>query len=152
MPGQPGGEHHAAVLAHCQSCAECRRWFDSAAVARSLVKIRASHEFEPSPFFKTRVLAAIRDRGPITTLWSAEKMWRSTRIIVASMCALVVILLALNLFAPRPIDGATAVDTRGGYAVERIVMDDNSNAPDENLTSGQVLDTVFATGDSYGID
>jgi hypothetical protein len=69
------------------------------------------------------------------------------------MCALVVLLLALNLLAPKPGDGTIPTDTaRGGDSVERIVMDDSSAARDETLTSGQVLDTLFAQGDSYGID
>jgi hypothetical protein len=122
----------------------------------SLVKARAAQHIEdiaPSPFFKTRVLAAIRDRAPITSMWPAEKMWRSARTIVASMCALVVILLALNLLAPKPVDITVATDNpRAGDSIERIVMDDSNSAPDDNLTSGQVLDTLFAQGDSYGID
>jgi predicted anti-sigma-YlaC factor YlaD len=153
MPAQLDGDAQVAVLKHCQGCVECRRLLDSAAVAASLIRARASQDYEPSPFFKTRVLAAIRDRGAVTTLWSPEKMWKSTRTIVASMFALVIILLTLNLFAPKTVDENASVDTaRSGFSVERIVMDDSGAAPDENITSGQVLDTVFAPGDSYGID
>lgn len=151
--GQLDGDARAAVGAHCEGCVECRRWLDSAAVAASLVRARASQDIGPTPFFKTRVLAAIRDRGAVPVRLSPEKMWRSTRSIVGSMLAVVIILLTLNLFAPKGPEETTPVDNaRNGYSVERIVMDDNSTAPDESLTSGQVLDTVFAPGDSYGID
>jgi hypothetical protein len=142
-----------AILAHCEGCAECRRQLDGAAVATSLIKARASQEIEPSPFFQTRVLAAIRDRAAVAGRLSAERMWNSARAIIASMVAVVVILLALNLFAPHPPLEPVAGDSgRNGYSVETVVMEDNNAAPDDSLTSGQVLDTVFASGDSYGID
>jgi anti-sigma-K factor RskA len=142
-----------AIQAHCEGCAECQGQLDGAAVATSLIKARASQQIEPLPFFQTRVLAAIRDRAAVTVRWSAEKMWMSARTTIASMVAVVVILLALNLFAPRPTDDPVAGDTgRNGYSVERVVMEDNNAGSGESLTSGQVLDTVFASGDSYGID
>ncbi len=68
------------------------------------------------------------------------------------MFVIVIVLVALNLLVPRPTVDATSDTARSAYSVERVVIDDNSAAQDEGLTSGQVLDTVFAQGDSYGID
>jgi len=67
------------------------------------------------------------------------------------MFVVVIILLALNLIAPKPVAQIAGGDFRGRDSFDRIVMDDNTGA-DESVTSGQVLDTVFAQGDSYGID
>jgi hypothetical protein len=117
-----------------------------------LIKSRASEAIEPTPFFKTRVLAAIRERTATTARQSVLTMWRSGRAIVVPMFAVVLILLALNLLAPkRIVDYPVTADGRTN-SVERVVMGDTNAPSDENLTSGQVLDTVFSQGDSYGID
>src|SRR5262249_41920079 len=150
--GQPDSDSRIAILAHCDACIECRRWLRAAALTTSLIRARACEEMEPSPFFRTRVLAAIRDRGAVTVRRQTERMWTSARAIVAPMLVVVIILLALNLFAPKPVDQIAGGESfRGRDSVERIVMDDTS-AADDGITSGQVLDTVFAQGDSYGID
>ena len=138
------GDQRQAILSHSEGCTECRRWLDAVSVAASLIKSRASVELEPSPFFTTRVTAAIRDWNAPAPRWSAEKMWASTRAIVAAMFAIVIILLALNVFLSKAPE-IPSIDTA------RMVMDE-SQSTDENLTSGQVLDTVFTPGDSYGID
>src|SRR5262245_35382623 len=146
------GDQRLAILAHCESCVDCRRWLDAAALATSLIRARACEEMEPSPFFRTRVLAAIREHGSVALRRQTERMWRSSRAVVASMFAVVMILLALNLFAPQPPEQVAGGESfRGRDSVERIVMDD-TGATDDSITSGQVLDTVFAQGDSYGID
>ena len=150
-PGQADGDARLAILAHCDGCIECRRWLEAAALTTSLIRARAAKEIEPSPFFRTRVLAAIRDCGAGTIRRQTERMWRSARVIVVSMFVVVIILLALNLIAPKPVAQIAGGDFRGRDSFDRIVMDDNTGA-DESVTSGQVLDTVFAQGDSYGID
>jgi hypothetical protein len=121
-------------------------------MATRLIRARAFQGIEPSSFFKTRVLAAIRERGVVAVRRQTERMWGSARAVVASMFVVVVVLLALNLFTPKPVDPTISGEAvRGSYSIERVVMDDNT-AVDDSLTSGQVLDTVFAQGDSYGID
>jgi hypothetical protein len=152
VPDAAQGDGRLGILAHCEVCAECRGMLEAADMTKRLIQARSFQEIEPSPFFRTRVLAAIRERGAVVVRRQTEKMWSSARVVVASMCFVVVVLLALNLFAPKPVDrarGEEAVRTRD--SVERVVMDDNGTT-DESLTSGQVLDTVFAQGDSYGVD
>src|SRR5262249_44374709 len=145
------GNARLAILAHCEKCIECRQWLEAAALTTSLIRARAAEEMEPSPFFRTRVLAAIRDCGSDTIRRQTERMWRSSRAIVASMFVVVFVLVALNLLAPKPVAQIAGGDLRPRDSFERIVIDDNP-AADESITSGQVLDTVFAQGDPYGID
>ncbi|MBC7931506.1 MAG: hypothetical protein H7Z38_13160, partial [Rubrivivax sp.] len=59
---QLGKSEMAVVREHAARCDECRRAYDAALVASSLLRERAAEEFEPSPFFQTRVLAALRER------------------------------------------------------------------------------------------
>jgi len=152
LPDVADGDRRTAILAHCETCAECRAVLEGAEMAARLIQARSFQTIEPSPFFKTRVLAAIRERGAVAVRRQTERMWSSARAIVASMFVVVVVLLALNLFAPKPVQQiAGGEPVRRSDSVERIVMDDNT-AADDSLTSGQVLDTVFAQGDSYGID
>jgi hypothetical protein len=152
FPDAADSDWRPSILAHCETCSECREKVDAAMMATTLIRARSFQEIEPSPFFKTRVLAAIRDRGAAAVRRQTERMWSSARMVVASMFVVVVVLLALNLFAPKPV-APRPVDpmVSGEASVERIVMDDNP-AADDSPTSGQVLDTVFAQGDSYGID
>jgi predicted anti-sigma-YlaC factor YlaD len=152
LPGAADRDQRLAILAHCEVCAECRGVLEAAEMMGRLIQARSLQEIEPSPFFRTRVLAAIRDRGAVAVRRQSERMWSSARAVVASMFVVVVVLLALNLFAPKPVQQIAGGETpRGRDSVERVVMDENS-AADESLTSGQVLDTVFAQGDSYGVD
>ena len=153
MSGQIERDQRLAMLAHSEECAECRQALDSAAISASLIRARALQEIEPSQFFKTRVLAAIRERAVTTARQSAVRMWPSARAVVFSMFAFVALLLALNLLAPKRLEQTAVIDPgRNAYSIERVVLEDTNSASDESLTSGQVLDTVFAQGDSYGID
>ena len=151
LPDAAEAGRRLAILAHCEACAECRGVLEAAEMTARLIQARSFQEIEPSPFFRTRVLAAIRERGAVVVRRQTERLWSSARVIVASMFVVVVVLLAMNLFAPKPVDRIGGEDAVRRDSVERIVMDDNSTT-DESLTSGQVLDTVFAQGDSYGID
>ena len=151
LPDAADRDQRLAILAHCEVCAECRGVLEAAEITGRLIRARSLQEIEPSPFFRTRVLAAIRDRGAVAVRRQSERMWSSARAVVASMFVVVVVLLALNLFAPKPVQQIAGGEILRRDSVERIVMDDNNTA-DESLTSGQVLDTVFAQGDSYGVD
>src|SRR5215467_9932704 len=127
LPDAADGDQRLAILAHCQVCAECRVVLEAAEMTRRLIQARSFQQIEPSPFFRTRVLAAIRERGAVVVRRQTERMWTSARVIVASMFVVVVVLLALNLFAPKPVQQiAGGEPVRRSDSVERIVMDDNT--------------------------
>ena len=59
---------HSRIRAHTASCDDCARAYRVAAVSASLLENRMAETFEPSPFFHTRVLAAVREKqneGPV---------------------------------------------------------------------------------------
>src|SRR2546423_6902841 len=67
----------AAVRSHAEGCEECRRAFEAARVSSLLLKERAAETLEPSPFFQTRVLAALRERQSGVEAWSLGRLWRT---------------------------------------------------------------------------
>src|SRR5689334_8837698 len=74
----------AIVEAHSFVCASCLQAYQAAVIATALLQERAAEVVEPTPFFKTRVMAALRERQ--TDLpFSFGAMWRTARAMVASM-------------------------------------------------------------------
>jgi len=52
----------ASVESHIAICDECKSAYYAARVAASLIQARTAETVDVGPFFKTRVMAAIRDR------------------------------------------------------------------------------------------
>src|SRR2546421_11563148 len=73
------------VRAHAARCVECARTFEAARVAASLLRERAAREFEPSPFFQTRVLAALRERRAGEDAPAFLRLWRAAGAPASSM-------------------------------------------------------------------
>ncbi len=93
--------------------------------------------FEPSPFFDTRVMAAIREKqnqGP-----AFAPMWRAAGALVSSMAAAVVLFAVLSLAV---FDQAlpTVASATTAYSAEAVILNDL----DEEQTDGQVLSTLYA--------
>src|ERR671922_301207 len=89
----------ASVTAHCATCASCQRAYEAARVSALLLKERVAESVEPSPFFQTRVLAALRGRQT-NEAWSFARLWRSAGALVSSMAAIVALLAGLTFLAP----------------------------------------------------
>lgn len=137
----------ARVRAHVATCEDCRRAYKAARVASLLVKERAAETFEPSPFFQTRVLAALRERQAAGDMFSLARLWRAASALVASMAAVVALLACLTFFAPDArtnADAAQVATASNPYSAEAVILarDDPS---DDNLTNAQVLATVYDT-------
>src|SRR5262249_24162780 len=83
------------ITAHIRACADCRKAYQAFRISSALLRRRAEEVVEPSPFFSTRVLAALNQNGSRQPLTVAT-MWKAARGIVVSMVAFVVLLLALT--------------------------------------------------------
>ena len=131
--------------AHAEICAECRRAFEAARVSSLMIRSRAAEVFEPSPFFQTRVLAALRERRAAEEGWTFARLWKSAGLLVSSMAATVAALAFLTFVAPQQ---ATAQETvaSGPYTAESVILDE-SDAFDEQMTYGQVLTTLYDSED-----
>ena len=128
---------HSRIRAHTASCDDCARAYKVASVSASLLENRMAEIFEPSPFFHTRVLAAVREKqneGP-----AFARLWRAAGALVSSMAAAVVLfaVLSFGVFDQQslPID-ATATTA---YSAEALILDD----VEEEQTDGQVLSTLY---------
>src|ERR1051325_11973892 len=73
----------ASIAAHVSDCAACKHAYAVAQVSTSLLQERASAVVEPSPFFHTRVLAALRERQNEVPAY--RRLWQSAGALVSSM-------------------------------------------------------------------
>jgi len=137
------------INAHTAQCAECLLGFEAAIVSHRLLKERASATVEPSPFFRTRVMAAVRERGrqggrersSAPEPFGFWKMWQAARFLIASMAAVVVTLTLLTLLTGRPQTPSGDHNSASSSSVD-LVFEDDSPAIDE-LNYGQVFTNLY---------
>ncbi len=140
----------AKVREHAGRCAECRRAFEAAQVSTLLLRERAAETFEPSPFFQTRVLAALRERQAAGEVSAFRRLWNATGALVSSMAATVAALAILTLFAPDSPTTTTGTpemaSTYNSYTAEEVLFD-QTDASAEQMSYGQVLSTLYESGE-----
>jgi anti-sigma-K factor RskA len=129
----------AAVRAHAESCAECLRAFEAAQAASLMMKARAAESVEPSPFFQTRVLAALRERRAAEEGWTLARLWKSAGLLVSSMAATVAALAVFTFVSPAQTP-AQEVASGGTYSAETVIFDD---AGDDEMTYEQVFTSLY---------
>ena len=137
-----GEEELAAVRAHAESCGGCARAYAAAQVSTSLLEARASREFEPSPFFQTRVLAALRERQAAGEAWSFGRLWRAAGFLVSSMAAAVAVLVALTFVAPQQPATQQVASAADTYTAEDVIFDQATVAAGQ-VSDEQVLATLY---------
>jgi anti-sigma factor RsiW len=136
-------EEKLRLEAHTKSCADCRKAYQAALVVAELLRERASETLEPSPFFKSRVMAALREKRAAEQPWSFGAIWQMTRALVASMVAVVVLLVALSFFGEPATDTYQSSAADNLYSAERVIFE-GGNA--DGLTDGEVLTTLYDSG------
>jgi hypothetical protein len=136
-----------AVRAHAAGCAECGRAFEAARVSAELLRARSVETFEPSPFFQTRVLAALRARRAEEDAPAFSRLWRAARALVSSMAATVALLAGLTFLAPGagvlPAEDEEVAVASEPYSAEAALL----GAEDEELDYEQVLSAIYASGE-----
>ena len=143
----------AVVLSHINHCAGCARVFEAAQVSAVLLKARAAERVEPSPFFKTRVMVALRERQYAPEKFALSMMWRAARSLVSSMLAIIVILVALTVyfskasFQSQSLDPASSEDV---YSPEWVLL--SQGIEENDITYGEVLTTLYDLQEDYGED
>lgn len=140
-----GGAELESLRAHADTCADCRRAFEAAQASSLMLKARAALEFEPSPFFQTRVLAQLRERRGTEEGWTLARLWKSAGLLVSSMAATVAALAVFTFVAP-PETTAQDLVAGGPYAAETLILGE-SDAADEQMTDGQVFTTLYESDD-----
>ena len=149
-------EETARVQSHITQCSECKRAYDAAHISSALVLARVSarvlEDTEVSPFFKTRVMAALQERHLSPEMPALVRLWRAAGALASTMAALLVILVGLTVFATGPDSwtqsGATA-GSRSIYSPEYVVLQ-QGDLEDEDLTYDDVVATMYEPEDADG--
>jgi hypothetical protein len=140
----------ANIRAHTGQCAECGRAFEAAQITQLLLRERVAETVEPSPFFQTRVLAALRERQAAGEVSAFRRLWNATGAIVSSMAATVAALVILTVFAPtsQPNAGAQEVAAAyDSYSAEEVLFEQSEATAAEQMSYGQVLSTLYESDD-----
>ncbi|MEA2172785.1 MAG: hypothetical protein QOD00_377 [Blastocatellia bacterium] len=140
-----GESELAAIRAHAGACPECRRAFEAAQVSGLLLRERAAETFEPSPFFQTRVLAALRERRAATETSALRRLWQATGALVSSMAVTVAALAFLTFISPShqpPTVQQQLASATDSYSAEAVIFDQD-NVPAGQMSYGQVLTTLY---------
>ncbi len=88
------------VRAHVRDCASCRDAYEAAQLSAVILRSRAQVTIEPSPFFQTRVMAALREQQAVESVPAMLRLWRSARALVSSMAVTTAALAVLSFVLP----------------------------------------------------
>ena len=134
-----------AIRAHAESCSACRRAYEAARISTLLIKERTTETMEPSPFFQTRVLAALREQQNNVPVLS--RLWKSAGALVSLMAVTTAVLAALSFLAPGAGTGTSQETTAAlsPYSTEAVVF--NQDQSDDQITDEQILSAIYADPD-----
>ena len=131
------------VRTHAQDCVSCRGAYEAAKLSAVMLRSRAQTTIEPSPFFQTRVMAAIREQQTVESVPAMLRLWRSSKALVSSMAVTTAALGVLSFVLPAP--GIAGDDqTASVYSAESVIMGQGS---DEQMDYEQVLSTIYSDDD-----
>lgn len=133
------------IRSHAALCPDCKRAYEAARVSASLLRERAAETFEPSPFFQTRVLAALRERQATQGKSVFQRLWEATGALVASMAASVALLVGLTFFVPgiQSVETQTELATVSSpYSADEVLFNQNEAAGEE-MSYEQVFTTLY---------
>ena len=135
----------AAVRAHAEVCEECRRAVAAAQLSSLMLKTRARETSEPSPFFQTRVLAALRERrAGEEERWTLARLWKSAGLLVSSLAATTAALAVFTFVAPSETTAAQEVASGSAYTAESVIFGEGA---DEQMTYDQVMTSLYGSED-----
>ena len=131
------------VRAHVLECMSCRGAYEAARLSAVVLKSRAQVTIEPSPFFQTRVMAALREQQAVESVPAFLRLWRSSKALVSSMAVTTAALAVVSFIQPSQVtpvaDQSTSV-----YSAYSVIMD---QAADDQMSYEQVLSTMYEDED-----
>ena len=138
----------ARAEAHIAICVECNSAYDAARIAASLMQARASETVDVGPFFKTRVMAAIRERRLSPEEPAFVRMWKAAGAMVSTFAVLLVVLAGMTIFSEGP-DSQGGLASQNLYSAEYVVLQRDDPVESE-LADDQVVSTIYDLEDSDG--
>ena len=129
------------IQTHSANCSSCARAYEATKVASSLLRERVAEMVEPSPFFHTRVMAALREKQ--NEVPAFKRLWQTAGALVSSMTATVALLAVLSFVIPGTQTSATAQASEwNGYSAEEVILNQN-DVQDEQASDAQVLTNLY---------
>ena len=132
------------VRDHARECESCRGAYEAARVSMLVLRSRAQSTIEPSPFFQTRVLAALREQQAVESVPAMLRLWRSSRALVSSMAVTTAALAVLSFFITAPTAPAPEQTTASVFSADSVIMGQGS---EDQMSYEQVLSTIYAEED-----
>lgn len=142
------GDDIASIESHIALCNECKSAYDAARVAAGLIQARSAETVDVGPFFKTRVMAAIRERRLSPEEAPLVRMWRAAGALVSGIAVLLVILVGMTIFS-KSSDSTTEMTMAASqnlYSPEYVVLEPG----DDELANDQVVSTIYDLEDGDG--
>ena len=131
------------VRGHALECMTCREAYEAARLSAVVLKSRAQATIEPSPFFQTRVMAALREQQAVESVPAMLRLWRSAKAIVSTMAVTTAALAVVSFMQPSQIAPATD-QTASAYSAYSVIMDQGA---DDQMSYEQVLNTIYEEDD-----
>ena len=131
-------DDHRAMRAHAADCTDCAQAYKVAMVSSALLIEGSGEVFEPSPFFQTRVMAAIREQQSEPRGFA--KLWRTAGALVSTLSAGVA-LLAVLTFAIPGTPANTEATALNSYSAEEVILDQAEIALEH--TDAEILSTIY---------
>ena len=131
------------VRAHVLECMSCRDAYEAARLSAVVLKNRAQVVIEPSPFFQTRVMAALREQQAVESVPAMLRLWRSAKALVSTMAVTTATLAIVSFMQPSQTTPATD-QTASAYSAYSVIMDQNA---DDQMSYEQVLSTIYEDDD-----
>jgi hypothetical protein len=126
------------IRAHARTCTPCGEAFAAAQVSAVVMRERAQAVIEPSPYFQTRVMAALREQQAAESMPALWRLWRSSRALVSSMALSTAALAVLSFMISAP--ATTALDqTASALTAESVILGQET----DELTYEQVLNAIY---------
>jgi hypothetical protein len=129
------------VRAHALECGSCRSAYEAARLSAVVLKSRAHVVVEPSPFFQTRVMAALREQRETESVPAFARLWKSAKVLVSSMALTTAALGVLSFALPATTPDEQALSA---YSAESVIM---GQTADDQLSYEQVLSTIYEDDD-----
>jgi len=126
------------IRAHARDCEPCSDAFAAAQLSALVIKERAQAAIEPSPFFQTRVMAAVREQQAAESVPAFSRLWKSARGLVSSMALTTAALAALSFVVAAP--ATVTSDQTAALSAESVILGQDA----DDLTYEQVMNAVYA--------
>jgi hypothetical protein len=132
------------IRVHTKDCVSCRDAFEAAQLSAVILRSRAQVTIEPSPFFHTRVMAALREQQAVENVPAMWRLWKSAKVLVSSMAVTTAALAALSFVLPAT--SSTIDQKASAFSAESVILGQGS----DELTYEQVMSTIYADDDEAG--